>query len=313
MAEKISFVIPCYRSEHTLPAVIAEIELTMAERPAHDYEIICVSDASPDGVYDVIARMAMEDAHIRGAEFLKNFGQHAALMAGYRMATGDIVVSLDDDGQIPVDEVFLLIDELQRGYDVVWGTYSHKQHNGFRRFGSWVNKVMAEHLIGQPKGMHLTSYFVMTQQVAEAVTAYHQPYVYVEGLLLRVTRNIATVPVHHRKRMEGVSGYTWKKLVALWLNGFTAFSIKPLRVASFVGMASSFISFLYLVGVIVRYFLQPYIPVGWSSLIGATFLIGGIILMVLGMIGEYVGRIYICINEAPQYVVRRTTEGLAKT
>ena len=304
---KISFVIPCYRSEHTLPAVIAEIEATMAQRPQLDYEIICVSDASPDGVYGVIADMAQKDRHIRGAEFMKNFGQHAALMAGYRMVTGDVVVSVDDDGQIPVDETFKLVDKLDEGYDIVWGTYTHKQHSAFRNFGTWVNKLMAEHLIEQPKDLQITSFSAMTRQVVDAIAAYKQPYIYISGLQLRVTRKLGMVPVQHRQRQAGTSGYNFQKLLSLWLNGFTAFSVKPLRVASLLGVASAMLSFVYLLYIVVKHYLAPGAPMGWSSLIASIFLVGGILMMMLGMIGEYIGRMYICINEAPQYVLRRTT------
>ncbi|MDY4415842.1 glycosyltransferase family 2 protein [Selenomonas sp.] len=308
MAEKISFVIPCYRSENTLSDVVNEIEGTMATRPEYDYEIVCISDASPDGVFQLIERMAENDPHIRGAEFLRNYGQHAALMAGYRMSKGDVVISVDDDGQIPVDESFELIDELHKGYDIVWGTYAHKQHNAYRCLGSWVNKIMAQQLVGQPKGFHMTSFFAMTRQIVDEIITYHQSYIYIAGLLFRVTQNISCVPVRHRKRVSGDSGYTFSKLVGLWLNGFTAFSVKPLRIASLIGVLSSCASFIYLMNVIIQHYISPETTVGWSSLIGSVFMIGGIILMVLGMIGEYVGRIYICINEAPQYAVRRVIE-----
>ena len=308
MEDKISFVIPCYRSEHTLPVVIKEIEETMAQRPQLEYEIICVSDASPDGVYQIIEKMAIEDTHIRGAELLRNFGQQAARMAGFRMVTGSVVVSVDDDGQIPVNETLKLLDKYSEGYDVVCGNYEHKQHSLFRNVGSYINRIMAEHLVGLPKGLHLTSFLVMSRQVVDAVISFNQPYIYLGGLLARATSSFATVAVTHRQRLEGTSGYNLHKLISHWLDGFTAFSVKPLRIASLLGVALSLGSFLYIVYIIIRRLRYADILVGWSSLIAAIFLIGGVVLMELGMIGEYVGRIYISINTPLQYVIRRTTE-----
>lgn len=307
MSNKVSFVIPCYRSEHTLVPVINEIKCTMKLRSEIKYEIICISDASPDGVYNIIKELAKKDKHIIGVELLKNFGQHAALMAGYRLAGGDIVVSVDDDGQVPVNEVFKLLDKLNEGYDVVYGSYEHKQHNIFRNLGSLINRIMAECLIGQPRHMYVTSFFVMRKKVVNSICEYTRPYVYVAGLILRVTKKIATIPVHHRRRLNGKSGYTLHKLIALWLNGFTVFSVKPLRIASFLGGISSLSSFIYMLYIILQRVYSLEAPMGWSSLIASIFLIGGLILMVLGIIGEYIGRIYMCINEAPQYVIRCTT------
>lgn len=303
--EKLSFVIPCYGSETTIEIVVNEIRETLKQRPEYDYEIILVNDCSPDRVWPRIRALALADSHITGIDLAKNFGQHAALMAGYRHCTGDLIISLDDDGQTPACELFTLVDKMTEGWDVVYASYAHKMHSGFRNFGTWMNERMTESLIGKPKGLRVTSYFIMRRFIADEILRYENAYPYIEGLIFRATRNIANVPVTHHERMVGESGYTFSKLLALWFNGFTAFSVKPLRIATFCGSACACIGFLYGIYVVIRKLVDSSIEMGWSSIIASIFFLGGLILIMLGMIGEYIGRIYISINNAPQYTIRQ--------
>ena len=301
----ISFVIPCYASEGSVALVMEEIRQTVAEKPEFDYEIVAVNDCSPDNVFSRIRALALSDPHITGIDLAKNFGQHAALMAGYRQCTGDLIISLDDDGQTPACELFTLVDKMKEGWDVVYASYAHKMHSGFRNFGTWMNERMTESLIGKPKGLRVTSYFIMRRFIADEILRYENAYPYIEGLIFRATRNIANVPVTHHERMVGESGYTFSKLLALWFNGFTAFSVKPLRIATFCGSACACIGFLYGIYVVIRKLVDSSIEMGWSSIIASIFFLGGLILIMLGMIGEYIGRIYISINNAPQYTIRQ--------
>ena len=303
--EKLSFAIPCYGSETTIEIVVNEIRETLKQRPEYDYEIILVNDCSPDRVWPRIRALALADSHITGIDLAKNFGQHAALMAGYRHCTGDLIISLDDDGQTPACELFTLVDKMKEGWDVVYASYAHKMHSGFRNFGTWMNERMTESLIGKPKGLRVTSYFIMRRFIADEILRYENAYPYIEGLIFRATRNIANVPVTHHERMVGESGYTFSKLLALWFNGFTAFSVKPLRIATFCGSACACIGFLYGIYVVIRKLVDSSIEMGWSSIIASIFFLGGLILIMLGMIGEYIGRIYISINNAPQYTIRQ--------
>lgn len=307
---KISFVIPCYRSEKTLEGVVDEIKSVVSGRSGYDYEIIMVSDHSPDDVYSVIERLCQNDPkHMKGLELARNFGQHAALLAGYGHVTGDVVFSLDDDGQAPVDAIYTLVDKLQDGGDVAIGAYPEKKHNVFRNFGSRINSWMAEWLLDKPKDLKLTSFFAMKRFVVDEILRYKGPFPYLGGLIFRVTRNVVNVEVQHRVRKEGASGYTFAKLLGLWLNGFTAFSVKPLRVASFVGMFCAIVGFLSGIWTIVnKLVIHPDAPMGYSSLMSAILFVGGILMLILGLIGEYVGRIYICLNNSPQYVISKETE-----
>lgn len=302
--KKISFVIPCYRSEHTLPHVIAEIEGKMETMEQYRHDIFLVNDCSPDGTFDVIRGLCREHENIRGIDFARNFGQHSALMAGLRHSDGDYVVCLDDDGQTPADQVDRLIRKLEEGYDAVYAQYAHKQHSAFRNLGSKVNERMTRMMLGKPPKLYISSYFAVKRFVVEDMIRYENSYPYIIGLVLRATRNIANVPVDHREREEGASGYTFKKLFALWFNGFTAFSVKPLRIATAMGGVSAGAGFLYGLYTIVKKFINPAVPVGFSSLMSAIVIFGGMIMLMLGLIGEYIGRIYISLNNSPQYVIR---------
>lgn len=302
--EYISFVIPCYRSEKTLPGVVDEIKETMKTLPDYDYEIILVNDSSPDNTMGTIRTLCSENDCITGVDLAKNFGQHAALMAGMRISGGDIVVCLDDDGQTPANEVGKLLGKLEEGYDVCYASYGHKQHSGFRNFGSKVNEHMTRIMLGKPKELYISSYFAVKRFVVDDMLRYEQPFSYVIGLVLRATRNITNVEVNHRAREVGHSGYTLRKLFSLWFNGFTAFSIKPLRIATFIGCACACTGFLYGIYTIVKKLVLVDVQAGFSALMSVLVFIGGMLMLMLGMIGEYVGRIYLCMNNSPQYVIR---------
>lgn len=258
----VSFVIPCYRSEHTLENVVAEIHKTLKDMEQYDYEIILVNDCSPDGTWAVIRRICQENNRIRGINFAKNFGQHAALMAGLRQSSGDYVVCLDDDGQTPADEVGKLLGKLEEGYDAVYASYAHKQHSLFRNLGSKVNELMTRIMLEKPRQLYISSYFAVRRFVVEDMVRYENSYPYVIGLVLRATKNITNVEVSHRERQEGSSGYNLKKLLGLWFNGFTAFSVKPLRIATCIGCLSAAVGFLYGLYTIIKRMVNPQVPMG---------------------------------------------------
>lgn len=306
---EVSFVIPCYRSENTIASVVQEIEKTMSSYSLNDYEIVLVNDCSPDNTFGKIQELALQDPHIVGISLAKNFGQHAALMAGFHYAKGRVIVCLDDDGQTPANESDKLLEKIQQGYDVVYASYDQKKQTGFRNWGSAVNSKMTEVMLGKPKDLVINSYFAMRRFVMEEMLHYEHCYPYVIGLVLRTTKNICNVQVHHRERQQGNSGYTIGKLLSLWMNGFTSFSVKPLRMATYFGVFSAICGFFYLLYIIINHFLNPAVPLGWSSTVAVMLLMGGVILVVLGLIGEYVGRIYMCANASPQYVIRETVGG----
>lgn len=300
----VSFVIPCYRSEHTLSHVITEIENTMKNLQQYKYDIILVNDCSPDNTIQTIRSLCEEKEYVKGIDFSKNFGQHAALMAGLRQAKGDYVVCLDDDGQTPADEVEKLLLKLESGYDAVYAKYEHKQHSLFRNIGSKINELMTRLMLEKKPDLYISSYFAVKKFVVKDMIRYENSYPYVIGLVLRATKNITNVVVQHRDREEGNSGYTFKKLMGLWFNGFTAFSVKPLRIATAIGTVCACTGFLYGIYTVVKRLFNPDVPMGFSSTMAALVFFGGMIMIMLGLIGEYIGRIYISLNNSPQYVIR---------
>ena len=302
----ISFVIPCYRSQATLPSVIREIQETMEGLSQYTYEVVLVNDCSPDNTFDSIRELCRENKNITGINLAKNFGQHSALMAGFHQVKGDIIVCLDDDGQTPADEVGKLLEGIEKGADVVYAKYAHKHHSGFRNWGSHVNELMTRVMLGKPKDLYVSSYFAARRFVVDEMIKYEYPYPYVIGLVLRTTKNIVNVEVNHRDRMEGTSGYTLGKLLGLWFNGFTAFSVKPLRIATVTGAGCAFLGFAYGIYTIIKkiFINPPGLVTGFSALMSVLVFMGGMLMLMLGLVGEYMGRMYISMNRSPQYVVR---------
>ena len=300
----ISFIIPCYNSTDSICGVVDEIEDAMNSLGYVDYEVVLVNDSSPDNVYEVICALCGNNVKLRGIDLAKNFGQHSAVMAGLNHARGDVIVLLDDDGQTPACEVGKLLEALKCGNDIVFAKYENKQHNLFRNIGSRINDYMAESLIGKPKDLSISSYVACKRFVADEIKRYGGNCPYLAGLFLRTTNKLCNVSVNHRRRESGHSGYTLKKLFALWLSGFTAFSVKPLRMATILGFLTAAAGFIYGVYVIVSRILNPDMPIGYSSMMAVLLFIGGMIMLMLGVIGEYIGRTYLNINNAPQYVIR---------
>ena len=305
--KKVSFVIPCYRSENTLEGVILEIKEAMNKLEKYTYEVILINDSSPDNTWKTIEKLSVENENIIGVNFSKNFGQHAALMAGMRETTGDYVVCLDDDGQTPANEVDKLLSALEEGADAVYARYGNKKHSLFRNFGSRVNDMMTRIMLGKPKELFISSYFGVKRFVVEDMVRYQNSYPYVIGLVLRATKNIVNVDVTHREREEGRSGYTLKKLLGLWFNGFTAFSVTPLRIATVIGVFCAVLGFAYGLYLFIRRLVDPNMVMGFSSIMCTILFVGGMLMIMLGLVGEYIGRIYICLNNSPQYVIREKT------
>lgn len=300
-----SFVIPCYRSSKTIGGVVEEIKTAME---GSRYEIILVNDCSPDDTFNTITKLCEEDSRIVGVNLNTNFGQHAALMAGLNITKGDVVVCLDDDGQTPANEVHKLLDEIENGRDAVYARYPEKKHSAFRNWGSRLNDRMLRFMLGKAKDLKVSSYFAVKRLIVDEMIKYTNPYPYVIGLVLRSTKNISNVDIHHRERTEGKSGYTLGKLITLWMNGFTAFSVKPLRIATGVGAFMAAGSFIYGIITIILKLCNINYVLGFSALMTVTTFIGGINLLMLGIIGEYIGRVYISLNKSPQYIVKETID-----
>lgn len=305
--EKISFVIPCYNSTNTIDTVVQEIkEVMRSDMSRYDYEIVLVNDGSPDGTtYDAILKVVGKEKYIKGINLARNFGQPSAVMAALNHTTGDYVVCGDDDGQTPFDELPKLFEKIEEGYDLVEAKYAVREKRSlFRRLGTLMNEGMATWLIAKPKGLELTTYWAVKRFVVDQMIEYPNSYPYLGGLMLRATQNACNVDVTHRKRLSGSSGYSLTKMVELWLNGFTSFSVKPLRLMSIIGVLVAAIGFIYGIAIIVSKILNPMVSAGYSSIMSVNLFMFGVLFFFIGLIGEYVGRIYISLNKAPQFVVK---------
>lgn len=302
---RLSVVIPCYNSEKNIERVISDAEEVFQKNAIEDYEFVLVNDCSKDSTSAVLRKLVQQKDYLTAVDLAKNSGQHGALMAGFHYVTGEYVVTCEDDGQTQIDAIGEMMEKLQEGYDVVAAKYIQRPETSmFRRVGSYMAKWMSIAMMPRPKGISVPIFFLARRFVIDEMTRYEHSYPYVTGLLLRTTHNIANVEVKQLDRMSGSTGYTFQKLLRLWLNGFTAFSIKPLRMATFFGMFSSIAGIVYAFVIILRRLIFDNTIAGWSSLIAILLIMSGVILCVLGMIGEYVGRIYMCMNNTPQYVVK---------
>lgn len=300
---KISYVIPCYGSEHTIIGVVTDIKMLMKQDlKNYQFEIILVNDGSPDRVHNVIIENYSKDKDIKYIQLSKNFSQHNAVMAGLHHTTGDVIICLDDDGQSPVYEVPKLLNELNEDVDVVYAKYRAKKHSRFRNFGSKINDYMLRMMLGKPQDLYISSFFAMKRYVKDAMIEYKNPYPYLGGLILRITDRIKNVETDHLDRNDGSSGYNIRKLLKLYVNGLTNFSVKPLRISLFFSVTFILIAVIASVYLIINKLLNPEIPVGWTSMMIVLLFVGAAITFLLGLIGEYIGRIYISINNIPQYV-----------
>ena len=307
----ISFVIPCYCSEKNIDGVIQKIYQAVEQRPDVTYEIILVNDHSGDRTWEKILELSEAHEEIIGVNLSKNFGQHNALMAGFRTARGNLIMTSDDDGQTPVERVWDFEKKMEEGYDVVCARYVDRKRKGLGRgLGTAMNEYLLKHLLGKPKDVALASFFMAKRFVIDEICRYEQAYPYIAGLLLRTTGNIGNIELVQEKRASGKSGYNLKKLLKLWVNGFTNFSVKPLRFFVKLGFAIAFLGVMIGLVAVVKKLLNPtFILAGYTSLIALMCVLGGMNLAVIGAVGEYIGRIYMCINHQPQYVVKNYALG----
>lgn len=300
----LSFVIPCYRSAETIIPVLNEIEEVMSGSDMA-LEVVTVVDGSPDNVFEVLRNESEKRPYLKVINLSKNYGQINAQMAGFRNASGDIIVAIDDDGQCPLDRLWDLIEPiLSDKADFVAAEYEKREQNVFRNFGSRMNQMMARSLVGMPEDFEISNFYAFTKLVNQELDNFPNPHPYFLGCIFNTTSRAANVPMKERERMAGSSNYTLLKLLSNWLSGFTSYSIKPLRVADFIGLVCAVIGFLFGIYTIIAKLTMD-IAMGYSSLLASILFIGGVIMILLGLIGEYVGRIMLLLNRTPQYVIRQ--------
>ncbi len=304
-----SVIIPCYKSNQTIRKVV---ELTMEQfrvMDRGDVEFVLVDDCSPDGGATVRALRGLVDdySNVRVVELAKNAGQHNAVMAGLNFARGDIMIAMDDDMQTHPSQLPKILDTLDEGYDIVYGYYPSKKHSKFRNFGSYVNYMTVRILLKKPKELKTSSFWAIRRFVRDYAIQYTNAFTHLQGVFLRITRNIGSVPVEHFEREVGKSNYTLKKLLQLWSN-IMGFSIVPLHMATVLGYFFSGLGLIGALAVIIRKIVRPVTALGWPSMMAAICFFSGLILLFLGLTGEYVGRIFLGQSNNPQFVVRQIDE-----
>jgi glycosyltransferase involved in cell wall biosynthesis len=302
MNPELSIVVPLYRSEEGLPALFAALASMSIPEP---FEVVFVNDGSPDHTADVcrnlLARAPFPACLV---DLTRNFGEHNAVLAGYRQARGRWIVNIDDDLQNPPDEAVRLFRfARERGFDTVYSYYDTKQHPLWRNLGSHLANSVADLLLEKPHHLYLSSFRCVSAAVAREVCRYDGPYVYIDGLITQITQRIGSLEVRHEPRRVGRSTYDFRKLVRLWLNILFNFSILPLRAAILLGLVTAVAGLTLLVEVIAERLLFG-TPAGWGSLMAAITVFAGVQLIVLGGVGEYVGRLFLTANRRPQSVVR---------
>ena len=304
----LSIVIPVYNSSKTIAHLVKKLITTLNEG---SIQIVLVNDGSSDNSHDLCLRMVSEyQSIVTYINLSRNFGEHNAVMAGLNYAKGEYVVVMEDDFQCPPDEVISVIEAVKDGdYDAVYASFGKKEYSWFRNIGSRLHNWLATYLLGKPKGLYLSSFKCINRFLVDQVTKYTGPYPYVDGLIFRCTRNIGSVKVRHGKRLEGTSGYTMKKLIRLWLNMFLNFSIIPLRISSLLGVTLSIIGVFIGIFVVIERIVRPEVPAGWPTIVVLITFFSGVQLMMMGLLGEYLGTLFLGQNQTPQFVVREVYEG----
>ena len=301
----VSIVIPCYNSEKTIGRVVSMVMEEFEHFEGYECEFVLVNDNSRDGTFEEIKRLGTLYPNVHGLNLMRNFGQHNALMCGMNYTKGDLVMGMDDDMQTHPSQIHLLLEKMAEGYDIVYGIYKKHKNGPIKNLTSWFNKVTSDILLGRPKNIQSSNFWLITRAVRDEVIKYTSFNPYVDGIFYRTSHNIGNVVVEHFKREVGTSNYTFRKMLKLWMAYFN-YSVVPLRIASVIGIATAGIGFLAGLITLIRKLLNPSMTVGWASIVCILLVFFGLILLVLGIIGEYIGKIMLTINRTPQYIVRET-------
>ena len=308
----VTIVIPCYRSENTIAQVVDEIKRELAQRPNNDYQIILVNDCSPDNTWEVIKTIAENDRHITGINLSRNYGQNNARLAAVPYIKGEVCICMDDDGQHPADQIYTIVDKIMEGYDLVYARFGRQKQSFVRRIVSKIHTDIQEMIGAKPKGIVNCSFLGWSRFAIETLKKYHSPFVSAGSFLLRSTTRIANVDVQQRARMSGHSGYTLKKLINLELTELTNFSLVPLRFSGIVGAISAFVGLVFGIFILVYKLIYPDTSVGSLFTMTLLLFIGGIIMLMLGLLGEYIGKTYMTISNQPQYTIREIVNDTEK-
>ena len=299
----VSFVVPLY---YTGDGIVKLLDAFRTVSIPEGYEIVLVNDGSKDNTSELARKIIPTmPVPVTFVDMARNYGEHAAVLEGFRHAKGQYVINLDDDLQNPISEALKLLEHIRKtDADVVYSYYDEKKHHWFRNFGSWLTNEMATLLLDKPRELYLCSFRAHSRILVDHLILYTGPYPYIDGLILGATNRIERLLVLHEGRADGQSGYTLRKLIRLWMNMFFNFSVMPLRIASVLGAVLCVLGGLILVNVIAEHFIWGISQSGWASTMAAISVFSGAQLLILGVVGEYVGRAYMTLAGKPQSHVR---------
>ena len=303
---EISIVVPVYNSEDNLTELCFQVEDTLKDI---SYELILVNDSSIDNSWKVIEQLSEKYTQVKGINLRKNCGQDNALMAGLNQVKGNYAVIMDDDLQHSPSDILKLHEACKNSNaDVCFANFEKRKHAFWKNFGSWFNGKISEWMMNKPKHIYLSPYKIFTKEIVDEIIKYDGPYPYVDGLILWVTDNLIQIDVEHHKRFKGESNFNLTRSVSVFLKNVTTFSVTPLRIASLVGSICSIIGFVLILYYLIDYFVHKNVIEGWTTLAVLQLFMGGLLLLLLGLKGEYLGRTYMNVNNKPQFTIKNTTK-----
>ena len=297
-------MIPVYNSAATIGDLVSQLIEIIGQQ--EELQIVLANDGSPDNCDELCRGLAIANPEIiTYLKLAKNFGEHNAVMAGLNHARGDYTIIMDDDFQNPPAEVIRLVKFARDGnYDIVYSKFPKKHHHIIRNLGSNLQNMMASILLKKPQSLYLSSFKCLSRFVVGQIIDYKGPHPYIDGLALRSSNNIGVLEVEHKPRKTGESNYTISKLIRVWLNTFINFSILPLRIASILGLCFSMLGLVLGIVVVIEKLTDPLLPIGWPSTMVAIMIFSGVQLLILGILGEYVGHLMLLSNRNPQFVIK---------
>lgn len=301
--KEISVVIPVYKSEKCIPELTKQISDTLKD---FNWELILVNDCSPDNSWTEIKKVAAENNNITGINLRKNGGQDLAILAGLNHAKGKWIVIMDDDLQHSPYDIPKLYTQAQKGFDVVYADFKQKKQKLWKNLGSWLNGKVSEITLGKPKGIYLSPFKIISGSVVKEMCKLNNLFPYIDGLIFQVTKNITQINIEHHKREYGKSNFTLLKSMQVFFRMMFGFSTFPLNFATYIGFFSSTMGFVLAIYFLVKFLLGLEPLTGWTSLIMVILILGGLILLALGIIGKYIGQMYLTINNSPKYIVKET-------
>lgn len=301
--KEISVVIPVYKNEECISELTRQISDSLKE---FDWELILVNDCSPDNSWSAIKEAVQKNRNITGINLRKNSGQDLAILAGLNHAKGQWIVIMDDDLQHSPYDIPKLYAQAQKGFDVVYADFKQKKQKLWKNIGSWLNGKVSEIALGKPKGIYLSPFKIINCNVVKDMCKLNNLFPYIDGLIFQITRNITQISIEHHKREYGKSNFTLLKSIQVFLRMMFGFSTFPLNFATYIGFFSSISGFILAIYYLIKFFLGLESLTGWTSQIVITLILGGLILLALGIIGKYIGQMYLTINNSPKFIIKET-------